>query len=947
MIPILFEKSDTTFTTNGLCRLAETVRCLVTEERNGVYELELDYPVTGEHFSDIQIGRIIACTHDEAGDVQPFDIYEKSEPLDGIVTFYAHHISYRLNEIVVEPFTASTCATAIAGLKTNSIGTNPFSFSTDKSVSASYEVTVPKSLRGLLGGEEGSLLDVFGTGEYKFDLFNVYLYSSRGTDTDVSIRYGKNLVEFENEVDYSETYNAIVPYWYGENYDSSTGTSTGTLVTLSEKYIQSNNALPSGRTVMVPLDMSSDFESQPTQANLRTAATSKLSDSYAWLPLQNIKVDFVQLWQTAEYASLAPLQKVSLCDTVVVDVPMYNISGLRIKVIKVVWNTLLDRYDEMELGTPSATFASVISNNYDTKYNQTTNELRLLREELVSQVDAKIETWAQSTNPASAWTTADLREQHDGDLWLYTGTSNMTVDGVTIHPQGIYKYNASTQKWEAYSSTSANLFDLVDGKTTIFYGTNTGTYTGVQVGDYLVDSTNGKTYRWNGSSWVLQLDYNTAVGNAKVTRVETEYCLSNSNSTFSAYGSWSTQLPQYVQGKYYWKRTVTYYADGTSYASAPILDSGDQSMVETNIAFNSMNNHFWYDNTGAYVTEDEGTYSTGYATRITNAGILQSYNGALMSSWTNSGINFYANDGSQLPIAQFGSSAILGTLDGYHSELNGDGFKISNGPDDILNINASGESRTETVTTTVINQTPAGNPRSTMEAMAYGTSYTVKVITNTTVNSSFTVSVADSSTSLPSTRTVDVGNQRTVFTYSRLNDDYFQMNVAQSVIDPGGVVGTYPKVTKEYTRVFAVPVMDFEGDFSAHGDIDITGDYKVNGTKINAAYVGAVPTSRTVQGHALSSNVTLGLSTSELSEQEDIPSTAPGGTGSVTFNLNVPSGYTVSGIKSIYFEDHPGAFTVMGWNLNNDGYLKVWYRNVGANTYEDMIDVEVQTLKVN
>ena len=818
MIPILFEKSDTTFTTNGLCRLAETVRCLVTEERNGVYELELDYPVTGEHFSDIQIGRIIVCTHDEAGDVQPFDIYEKSEPLDGIVTFYAHHISYRLNEIVVEPFTASTCSAALTGLKNNSIGTNPFTFGTDKSVSATYKVKVPTSLRGLLGGEENSILDVFGTGDYKFDNFSVYLYASRGTDTDVSIRYGKNLVEFENELDYSESYNSAVPYWYGENYDSSTGTSTGTLVTLSEKYIDSGYSLPNGRRVMVPLDMSSDFESQPTESNLRTVATTKLANSHGWSPSNNIKVNFVQLWQTAEYANLAPLQRVSLCDTVLVDVPMYGISGQRIEVIKVVWNALLDRYDEMELGTPSATFASVISASTNERFNQTTNELRLLREELVSQVDAKIETWAQSTNPASAWTTADLREQHDGDLWLYTGTSNLTVDGVTIHPQGTYQYDASTQKWVAYSSTSTNLFDLVDGKTTIFYGTNTGTYTGVQTGDYLVDSTNGKTYRWNGSSWVLQLDYNTAVGNAKTTYVETQYCLSNSNVTFDAYGSWDTQLPTYVTGKYYWKRTVTYYADGTSYTSAPILDSGDQSMVETNIALNSMNNHFWHDNTGAYVTEEEGTYSTGYATRITNAGILQSYDGNLMSSWTNSGINFYANDGSQLPIAQFGSTAILGMVDGYHSELNGDGFKISNGADEILNINASGDTRTETITSTILETKlfPATTQRSTSVTMAYGITYTIKVNNG----NSFTVSVADSSADLPATRTIDLSDQfdsnLTVFTYSRLNDDYYQMTVTQTVSS-----GTLPfyKVTRSYTRTYYVPVMYFVGDIRATTEV--------------------------------------------------------------------------------------------------------------------------------
>ena len=695
MIPILFENSANTFTTNGLGRLADATRVIVTEERNGIYELEMDYPVTGSMFSEIQVGRIIVCTHDEEGDLQPFDIYEVSEPIDGIATFYAHHISYRLNEVVVAPFTATTCANAIAGLKTNSIGTNPFTFTTDKTVTADYAVTVPSTLRGLLGGQEGSLLDVYGTGEYKFDNFSVSLLTNRGSDTSVSIRYGKNLIEFENNLDHSEVYNAVAPYWLGSEYDSGTGESTPILVTLPEQYITANHTLPSGRTVIIPLDLSSEFETQPTVSQLRTLATSRLNDSDGWLPSQNITVNFVQLWQTDEYASLAPLQKVKLCDTVLVSVPMYNVRDLRIKVIKVVWNALLDRYDEMELGTPSATFATIITGEVDSRFDSTQQELNQLIGQLEGQIDAKIETWTQSTNPAANWTTQDARDLHNGDLWLYTGTSTITVGGVTIHPQGVYQYNSASNTWAAYSSTSSNLFDLVDGKTTIFYGTNTGTYSNVQVGDYLVDSTNGKTYRWNGSAWVLLLDYKTytngAVSDAKVARTEIQYCLSNSNASFVAYGSWSTTLPEYVAGKYYWIRTVEYYGDGTNNASTtvPRLYQTGQTAAETQIALESTNNHFWYDNTGAYVTEDDGTYSTGYATRITNAGILQSYNNNLMSSWTNSGINFYSSDG-QTSTAEFGSSsARLGKIapNSNNIRLDSNGLRLFNNTDEVGSLN--------------------------------------------------------------------------------------------------------------------------------------------------------------------------------------------------------------------------------------------------------------------
>lgn len=366
MIPILYEKNETEFENEGLGRLAETISCTVTEERNGVYEMEMQFPVTGKLFSEIQVGRIIACTHDDGGDVQPFDIYKKSEPIGGIVTFYGHHISYRLNEIVVRPFTANTCASALAAMKSNSIGTNPFSISTDKDVTAEYKNTTPHSFRAMLGGEENSILDVYGKGEYEFDKWNVILHTNRGIARSTQIRYGKNLVDYTNEMDAGDTYTAVVPYWYGEvrNGDSDPAP---TLVTLPENIITSGQAVPSGREVAVPLDMSTYFQEPPTEAELRDAATAMLSASDAWIPAQTITVDFVAMWQTDEYKDIAPLQSVKLCDTVAVVMSLYGVS-YRTKVIKTVYNVIADRYDQIQLGDKPDSLASAITSTLGSQF---------------------------------------------------------------------------------------------------------------------------------------------------------------------------------------------------------------------------------------------------------------------------------------------------------------------------------------------------------------------------------------------------------------------------------------------------------------------------------------------------------------------------------------------------------------------------------------------------
>lgn len=364
MIPILYEKTETAFTSNGLGRLSDAIRCIVTEGRNDVYECELDYPVAGVYFEEIQIGRIICATHDEQGDVQPFDIYAKSEPINGVVTFRAHHISYRLNEITVKPFTAGSCAEALSKIDSQSVTTNPFTFWTNKSVSATFMSETPRKARAVLGGEDNSILDVYGTGEYEFDKFDVKLYLHRGQDTNVSIRYGKNLVDFNNDEDTSDVYTAIVPYWLGN--ETVGEESVTALVTLPEWFLTSGHTVPSGREVIVPMDLSGEFSEKPSVSDLRTRAQSRLASSDGWLPNQTVKINFVQLWQTEEYKDYAPLQRLKLCDTCGVFVPMYNMS-LRAKVIKVVYNVLLDRYDSMELGDKPTTYAAVIEKQFNSK----------------------------------------------------------------------------------------------------------------------------------------------------------------------------------------------------------------------------------------------------------------------------------------------------------------------------------------------------------------------------------------------------------------------------------------------------------------------------------------------------------------------------------------------------------------------------------------------------
>lgn len=351
MIPILYGSNETAFTSNGLGRLVDATRCEVTEVRNGEYELELDYPLTGAKFDKLQLGTIISAIHDDRGDRQPFVIYQRTAPLDGIVTFNARHISYELGTVVAVPFSASSAVQALAGLKSNSVNTNRFNFTTDITTLAPFSLTEPTAVRGAMGGVEGSILDVYG-GEFKFNVFDVQLLAHRGQDTGVTIRYGKNLTDLRHITDGSEAYNAVVPFWAEENEETG-----NVMIMLPERIITAAGVTD---PVAVPLDLSQDFEEQPTEAQLRAAAQQHLADLQPWEPDVNLTLDFINLADTLEYEDVLNLQRLSLCDTIDVVYTALGVTAENIQIIKTTYDVLAERYIKMELGTARSTYAQVI-----------------------------------------------------------------------------------------------------------------------------------------------------------------------------------------------------------------------------------------------------------------------------------------------------------------------------------------------------------------------------------------------------------------------------------------------------------------------------------------------------------------------------------------------------------------------------------------------------------
>ena len=419
--------ADSEIKGNGVGALRDALYCTVTEERNGSYELEMGYPVSGQHYSELTLRGLICAKPNPYSEEQYFRVYKISRPINGQVIISAQHISYDLCGIPVAPYTAGTAAQALDRLKSQATVECPFEFWTDLSTTADFAAPVPSSLRSLLGGIDGSILDVYG-GEYEWDNYTVKLHSERGTDRGVSIRYGKNLTDLTQEENCTNVYTGVYPYW-ADSAGAVTQISTGPVVDVPENQYSFTRVLL--------LDLSQDYTERPTDEQLKQSALSYIKANKIGVPKVSLKLSYAQLEQTVEYKGKALLERVGLCDTVHVTFERLGVDATA-KVIKTTYNVLLDRYDSVELGTPRSNLASTIVG---------------IEKSTKTEVDKTKSALQQAVDQATKLITGNL----GGYVVLHSSADNDTPDELLVMDQP--DINTATKVWRwnlsgwGYSST--------------------------------------------------------------------------------------------------------------------------------------------------------------------------------------------------------------------------------------------------------------------------------------------------------------------------------------------------------------------------------------------------------------------------------------------------------------------------------------------------------------
>ena len=389
MLPILYEKNTTKsdFDKNGLGFVRNCTKCVVVEERNGIYELELELSPTDRLAKDILPGRFLKVKSNPYDNPQIFEIYQVSVT-DTSITARGQHFKYRVNGSIVSEIpglsklqnkTPSLTWEAIQDyLEPQSYLEFYSDINTTNTVTAAN--ARPVRLGEFLMGVKGSMLDVFG-GEFHYDNFKIELLSQRGTNSGAVVRYGSNISSYRQDGDISTVYTHIIPYAIVQVESYATHESLGErVVFLSENKLELTailneaypNAAPHTSYLSYPKGLSYDFSDDFTddklieysdgapanrsdlETKLRTVAKKYVVENSAALTdvSVNITVD------TAE--SLKNLQHCKLCDTVQVYFEPLNYYSTA-KIVKTYYDCLLEKCTKLELGVVKKNIADLFS----------------------------------------------------------------------------------------------------------------------------------------------------------------------------------------------------------------------------------------------------------------------------------------------------------------------------------------------------------------------------------------------------------------------------------------------------------------------------------------------------------------------------------------------------------------------------------------------------------
>ena len=358
--PILYKANETNFEHLGVSVLSDASKCYVSREKNGIYILEFDYPVNGKDVDKIKEGMYIKSDAGYRTKNQRF-IVSKITKTQNEFKIYCQHISQvKTTMNAIRPDITLTSVSAVGALRAwrdNLLDSREeFFVQSDISTlnSTTWKVENIENARDALGGKAGSILDVWG-GEYEFDNLNITLHKSMGIDNPTIIAYGKNLLDLEQEQSILETYTSVFPF---KKYTDDNNREQ--LITLPEILLDSTHLNKFTHRRILKIDFSND-ENLKTVEQLRSKAKSYIKSNNVGVPKTNLKINYQDLSKVEGVFDNPALEQIDLCDRLKVYYNELGILNENAKVVKVIWDVILEENHEIEVGDGRSSFTDSTS----------------------------------------------------------------------------------------------------------------------------------------------------------------------------------------------------------------------------------------------------------------------------------------------------------------------------------------------------------------------------------------------------------------------------------------------------------------------------------------------------------------------------------------------------------------------------------------------------------
>ena len=370
MKPILFNENETRFDTYGLGEI-DVLDIQIERIRNGNYTIYFEYPANGPLASVFKNGMQIKADAGTRTKNQTFDITRVVKNSGKTIKVYGHHIKHRLEKIVFRNGQAfgGSAFTALATLKNVIVGDNNWDVASDITTTGkgTFDISKMESVHSALGGVEGSILDIYG-GEYEFDNRTIRLHKQLGRTAPTVLEYGRNILSVESDESIEGVYTTVYPFAsYTPEIQGNTDSRSPepVVVELPEKVVDSKyRPLYTHQKIKV-VDFSSSFKEKeiPTPEKLRKLATDYMNNNEIGKPNLNVKIEYVDLASTLDSATKQVMEEIELCDIIPVYYPPLGITSNDAKVVRVVYNPVLERNTSVEFGQIGSGIKSAMTGN--------------------------------------------------------------------------------------------------------------------------------------------------------------------------------------------------------------------------------------------------------------------------------------------------------------------------------------------------------------------------------------------------------------------------------------------------------------------------------------------------------------------------------------------------------------------------------------------------------